>query len=238
MGADGGGIGPANVPAVAWYDFGDTGTLFQDNARTIPVTTTGQGLLGVTDKSGSENHLNSNIGTPLYLTGGMNGRSVMDLAPNAALKRDTLVGGPHPQPGVEFVVLNIDTVVPSNQQLTDSRNGTSRWSLNLAGALINWYAGTNQSFGTLVVDTPVILVAEYNGAASRAWINGGVATNKNVGVQSKLGLLLGMEQGGSANPTDGQYGEYALTRSLSLSQINAVGAELGTRWGITWTTAT
>ena len=40
-----------------WYDFSDIATLWQDEAQTSPITTDGQTILGVTDKSGEANHL-------------------------------------------------------------------------------------------------------------------------------------------------------------------------------------
>lgn len=58
-----------------WFDFNDISTLFQDTARTTPVTTNGQNIAGVTDKSGSGNHGSSASPTkPTYNTGGFLGK--------------------------------------------------------------------------------------------------------------------------------------------------------------------
>lgn len=41
----------------AWYDFNDLGVLFQDTTGLVPVTTVGQSVAFVLDKSGNGNHL-------------------------------------------------------------------------------------------------------------------------------------------------------------------------------------
>ncbi len=54
----------------AWYKFDDLSTIWQDTGRTSPVTTLGQSIAGVTDKSGSNNHLRSNTTAPVYAAAG------------------------------------------------------------------------------------------------------------------------------------------------------------------------
>lgn len=63
---------------VAWYDFSDITTMFQDSARTTPVTADADPIGGVTDKSGSANHLSQGTSTkrPTYKTGIQNGKSI------------------------------------------------------------------------------------------------------------------------------------------------------------------
>lgn len=58
----------------AWWDVSDIGTLFQDTARTVPVTASGQAVARVDDKSGNGNHLLQTTVTrrPIYTeTGGL-----------------------------------------------------------------------------------------------------------------------------------------------------------------------
>jgi hypothetical protein len=50
----------------AVYDFTDESLLFQDAARTIPVTAPGQPLFSALDISGKNNHINRNAGTPRW----------------------------------------------------------------------------------------------------------------------------------------------------------------------------
>ncbi|MEP3149904.1 MAG: hypothetical protein ABJO21_07035 [Marinomonas sp.] len=58
----------------AWYDPSDLGTLWQDTAGTVPVTSAGQSVARISDKSGNGNHLTqvtaSKRGT--YQTDGVN----------------------------------------------------------------------------------------------------------------------------------------------------------------------
>jgi hypothetical protein len=69
----------------AWYDFTDMSTLFQDAARTIPVTAAGQTVAGVTDKSGRGLHLSADAGT-LLVQLDANGHLYLDFTGSQVLK--------------------------------------------------------------------------------------------------------------------------------------------------------
>lgn len=70
------GFTPASLFAAgaggAWYDWSDLSTLFQDAARTVPVTASGQTVGGVTDKSGFGFHLSQATAAarPVYIESG------------------------------------------------------------------------------------------------------------------------------------------------------------------------
>ena len=85
----GGGMTPAIAGAYLWYDFSDIATLWQDTARTSPITADGQGIQGVTNKGSAANHLSEAATPPLYSTSptvSFSGRSVASF-PNGANKR-------------------------------------------------------------------------------------------------------------------------------------------------------
>lgn len=55
-----------------WVDLNDFSTLWQDTARTVPVTAAGQTVKGITDKSGRGNHLTNATGWVLTADGSNN----------------------------------------------------------------------------------------------------------------------------------------------------------------------
>lgn len=70
---------PLNLPNLyAWYDFSDISTLFQDAGRTTPVTTDGNPIGGVADKSGNGRHVSqaTTSAMPTYKTNIYNGKSI------------------------------------------------------------------------------------------------------------------------------------------------------------------
>lgn len=63
---------PSDLSLLAWYDPSDLSTLWQDTAGTTPVTTDGQSVLRMDDKSGNGFHATQATGSkaPLYKTSG------------------------------------------------------------------------------------------------------------------------------------------------------------------------
>lgn len=70
---------PLSLSPVAWYDLSDLSTLFQDAARTTPAVNDGDPVGGVTDKSGSGNHLAQATSSkrPMLKLAIQNGRAVL-----------------------------------------------------------------------------------------------------------------------------------------------------------------
>lgn len=70
---------PLSLSPVAWYDFSDLSALFQDAARTTPAVDDGDPVGGVTDKSGSGNHLSQATSSkrPVLKLAVQNGRAVL-----------------------------------------------------------------------------------------------------------------------------------------------------------------
>lgn len=66
---------PVTLNPLIWFDFSDIATLFQDAARTTPITTDGQIIQGVADKSSSGWHIGT--GTATYKTNIQNGKSAV-----------------------------------------------------------------------------------------------------------------------------------------------------------------
>lgn len=75
-----------------WYDSTDISTLFQDSARTIPVTTAGQAIGGVADKSGNGLHLVVDTGSITYEVDG-NGVGYVNFNGSSSLRVNVALTG-------------------------------------------------------------------------------------------------------------------------------------------------
>lgn len=81
-------IGNSPPSPAVWYDFSDISTLFQDDLQTTPVTTNGDKIGSVVDKTGNgEDVENSAAFRPEYLTNAQNGLSVGDFLNAGSVQR-------------------------------------------------------------------------------------------------------------------------------------------------------
>ncbi len=64
--AAGGGFDPSTLNLDGWWDLSDSQYLFQAVDLATPVTTNGQAVFSVTDRSGSGNYLNATSNAPLW----------------------------------------------------------------------------------------------------------------------------------------------------------------------------
>lgn len=72
-------INPASLSPIVWFDFSDLSTLFQDTGATSPVTTTGQSIARINDKSGNSRNATqaTPAAQPTYSTSStINGRAI------------------------------------------------------------------------------------------------------------------------------------------------------------------
>ena len=145
---------------LAHWDFSDLSTLFQDTGRTTPVTTNGQNIQGVEDKSGNGNHLSqaSASNAPIYTTGVKNGLSSADGAANRFLNNGNSfsLGSPHT---IVAVGRTRTTAIPANFSSTfigPESTGPSNTSLNVGPGVGPFLGGvlysTNAATVTSVVD--------------------------------------------------------------------------------------
>jgi hypothetical protein len=233
-----------------WYDFSSTANLWQNTARTTAVTADGQPIGGVTDRSAAGTHHLSQATAgqrPLYKAAIINGKSVgrFDGSDDwlgdgtgflgdatstriiVAKKRSATVSTQH-----DLISTNAD----SGGVFTDTSLG-SGYIYNYSNTLSNIQLG-----GTVTNVNCVVL--QYNGsggALMKWWINGG-ASGTPFDPDDNVFTANDLRFGTNWNSTS--FGDYDLCEmleydtSLSLANINSLGAWLATKWGFTWTTAT
>lgn len=110
-------------------------------------------------------------------------------------------------------------------------NGSGGWNL---------YAGTGPIVTAFLWDTAWhIHVVIANGASSKIYVDGGAAkVTGNAGTNGLDGLTIGAG-GAGGQPGNIQVSELVISpTALTLAQINTWGSHLGTKYGLTWTTAT
>lgn len=81
------------------------------------------------------------------------------------------------------------------------------------------------------------IVAVFNGASSKLWVNGGAATTGNPSTGIPEGVCLGATSTLGA-PMTGDIAEFAIVGSaLSTADVNRIGAYVAYEYGLTWSTA-
>lgn len=210
------GFTPASLSGlIAWYDPSDLTTLFQDFAMTVPVTTDGQAVAAIADKSGNGRHARQVTAgfRPVYNTDGQQRWLSFDGA------NDVLaVASPIPVTGTSIyagVSAAFDLVAPSG-----SGGVMSDASFRNGGAMLGWSSGspaviTNSttveasrlsSMATGPLRRTVISV--FTGTGSNAYFTSTGYNPYPTGVYStpSIALRLGQgTQGGRTGYFDGRF---------------------------------
>ena len=160
--------------AGAWYDPSDLSTLWQDTAATMPVTTDGQEVARVDDKSGNGFHLIQTdvANRPVLGTSSSGHRCLTFSSPDYM---DAVFGTTFAQPNYialafNFTSLGVYAAIAFHGITSSARNGLlkpgndeTEWSI--------YAGGTGQLFET--VDTAKhVFTTIFDGASSRARIDG------------------------------------------------------------------
>lgn len=223
---------PSNIAGlVAWWDFSDRATLWQDAARTVPITADGQTILGVTDKSGSGRPVSEATNGPTYKVAQQGGLS-------AALfdgTNDTLGGSGWPNVTVPWSLVSVHQQSPIAGANTLYRIGGPGLQQNPGGQDLQWVGGaadlTLQAFAPLAFAITFYLI---DGANSFAYANTALIDTGNGGVASWSFFTYG-NPGGPAF-WDADVGETLVYQGrLTRAQINALGEFLAAKWGLSWT---
>jgi hypothetical protein len=173
---------PASLTApFAWYDPSDLTTMWQDAARTTPVTAAGQSVCALNDKSGAGNHVTqATTGNCPVLT--LDGSSRRYLACSGT---KSLVGGVTAiiqNAGFFFASAAIQSATggmiwaiqtPAGNEMTEFSYSSNGTGYELSGRRLNTDAFTTSAVGT--ADTTiqsVIGVHDYSGATTTIYKNG------------------------------------------------------------------
>lgn len=225
-------IGPASLAGLqAWFD-----------APSLALAD-GTAVSSFTDTSGNARHATQATGSkqPINKTAQQNGLAVVRFDGTDDYLDTTTFARSQPQ--TTFAVWKAVSL-PANMTVYDSVSAANTGRLyRQAAASVNLraYAG-----GTPIETaiTPfngafAIVATLWNGASSKMWVNGGAGITGSPGAPQGTGIRLGAFGGGTpggfANMDLGEL--FAYNSALSLANIDTLGAYLGTRWGITWTTA-
>ncbi len=215
-----------------WFDAGDITTLFQDSAKTTPVTTNGDPVGAFADKSG--NGLDDTQATaesrPVYATNFQNSLPCINLNGSKFLNFPT-ISLPKQNFSAFFVTYNPS--VSSFTALASFGTGVLGILINTGAAYVPYVSGTYANFATVPTTFHSLELTTTAVGRVRYKVNGLRRYYGNVLASATItGGMLGKYNTGFYN--NGAFGE-RLVFTPALSQIAAdrVIKYLHAKWGIT-----
>jgi hypothetical protein len=216
----------ANDEEGAWFDPSDLSTLFQDSAGTTPVTTAGQPVGKMLDKSGRGNHATqaTSAARPTYQTGaGLHWLAFdgvgdyMDGTGGWAVDAEItmMVGGSTTSnsENAGFIAINPSSTVGRSQRSLGLRDANS---LKVDNRGINVIVSHNMS------DVAVLEAAFTTSQVKGAVNGGGFTTNSNTSGDTTTDFVVGKGLTGIELPCD-IYGIFIINRDLnSIERSNLV----------------
>jgi hypothetical protein len=231
-GAAGGG-GAVATPD-AWYDFSDISTLWKNDTRTTPVTTTGDNILGVTDLGATgDHHLDSSL-PPQYITGVQNSLSIARFIDATDFLRDQdAISEAEPGTWV-FVAAVTDVAQGSKPLLADSQGHCIGIQTTGPKYRVAHDASTFRTIDDITADTDFhVFSVVWDGASTKVWVDGvlGTLSAAVAGASSMGGMYPGNYAVASFCKCD--FGEIRVFYSgLTDPERGAVEDELATKWGL------
>ena len=222
-----------------WLDGSDKTTLFQDSAKTTPVTADGDVVGAWADKSGNGNDVlqATTANKPLYKTGIKNGLSALLLDGT----NDWLQGAftQLSQPYNVIAVAQLDATVVNNNTSThiiDGNDAVNRailfqrstptpdsWAFNAGTSIDNGNSDSNWNLWYVL----------FNGASSDLRINGASVAAGDAGAQNLDGITIGSKNDGTSNYWKGYINELLIyDPSLSTANRTLLEAYINSKWSI------
>lgn len=234
----GGGWTPLALGAnlLAWYDISDTSTLFQDTGATTLVTTAGQSVRYLADKSGNGKHVTFSGTTP-PTCGVVNGARC--LLPTVHESRGLCASLLLSQPYSSVVMADVNA---EQQVLYDEISNTATGGAAGALLLIDTVSSPlrvtagDSSVGVSSASSqaPKAIVATFNGASSTVRIDGTLRASGSIGGGSFDGLSL-FNIRGTPNPivttyhaTSPFFGMFLVSGGLTGAALSSAEAYAGT----------
>lgn len=224
---------PSGIPGlIFWFDAGQG--VFSDAGLTPAVDT--DLVHQWHDRSGLAHHLTQATSSkrPTWSAAVLNGEPAVSwdgVDDRLAVTFATTV----PQPTTIFAVVNY-TAGGEGAYLDGAATASHLMRRQSANAAI--YAGADLSDGPLPINTPCIVQAIFDGAASKIRVNGGAATIGNAGSAGLNGLTLGNWGAVDVQPFLGYLPELCgYSAALDNAQSDHVGNYLATKYGLAWSPA-
>lgn len=228
---------------VAWYDFSDGDTVFED-AGTDPAEAD-DAIQQLNDKESTNHLVQATVGDrPTWKAAVQNSLSIGRFVTGKALsKSGALITGTSAR--TLFIVLKANSI-GINYILSDGTNSTGA-VFSITPEIAVRINGGFKVFDASTGTTNFVIVALRHAASAnvtdvQAWLNGGTALGEssssaraiNIGTHSvNLGVLPD-----DPNPNlDADLGEIVYCNAeLSTADMNSVGNYLADKWGLTWVT--
>lgn len=214
-----------------WWDFSDANSLFQDDAGTIPVTTDGDPIGKVNDKSGNGKHLTQSTPTkkPTFKTNIVNGKSIA-----RGDGGDVLAGtlSTNYDAKTIFVVMTPGNTVKA-YVLTLQNAGYSSIIINYIANTMEYYGSTPRiSMGSVVMGTFALHELVYDGTNATTYKNGTQVTNGSGNDDALNYIRLFATNNIPNNGLVGDIGElFVYNSALGSTDRQSVESYIRTKWG-------
>lgn len=218
---------PASTSPGAWYDPSDLSTLYQDTAAASPVTTVGQSVARVNDKSGNGLHITQATAAarPTYQVDA-NGKPYLLFD---GVDDEMTVAATYAQPWDRISALQQIAWVSGDYLLSGGAVNGLLFQNGVTPALQLYDGAFGPSTSALALGTNGVVTERHSGAASRIAVNNGAYTTASAGTNATTFIALGGSTSASGNNAQMRF--YGMVLKGAGGFTDAQTAELRTYLG-------